>query len=109
MRPSAPSTVRRRALVPVIGVCVGVLAGCTTGTDDYRNQTETYLNDDSEPQFELTEGADISDAECDEPADLEIGTRYTCTATVEGLGSVVFTAEIDGENSFRVTYEPTDG
>ena len=88
------------------GLCV--LGGCTTGADDYRRQTETYLNDDSEPEFELTEGADISDASCEEPASLDIGTRYVCTATVEGFGTRVFVAEIDAENSFRVSSDPLD-
>ena len=88
-----------RLLVVPLGLLA--LAACSTGTDDYKVQTEDYLNDSRDVEG-LVGGADVSDAECAEPTGTDVGTRYSCTATVEGLGTITFDAEIDAEDSFFV-------
>lgn len=88
-----------RRLLLVVSV-VGLLAACSTTAEDYQDQTEDYLNEDG--QVEDSVGGDVTNAACEEPLDTEIGTRYTCIAEVEGLGTYSFDAEIDGESSFVV-------
>ena len=52
----------------------------------------------------------FEDAECEEPASTDVGATFTCTATGSDGGSYTFTAEIDGDNSFRITgFELADG
>lgn len=78
---------------------------CSTGSDDYKSQTEDYLNDSSDVE-ELFGGADVSDAACEEPTDTDVGTQYTCVAEVADTGSVDFVAEIDAENSYFIAVAP---
>lgn len=92
---------RRRllALLPV-----GVVA-CSFTTEDYRDRTQDFLNDDERVEAEV--GADVTDAVCEEPSATEVGTAYTCRAQVEGQGEFVFDVVIDAEDSFLVTgFEP---
>ena len=77
-----------------------VAVGCT-GTGSYKDQTEDFLNDDS--QVETAVGGDVSEASCDEPENTDIGTMYQCTAEVEGVGTATFDVEINDEDSFLVT------
>ena len=72
-----------------------------TGTGSYKSQTEDFLNDDS--QVSSAVGGDVSGASCTEPANTDVGTTYTCTGEVEGVGTVTFDVEINGEDSFLVT------
>jgi len=77
-----------------------VAVGCT-GTGSYKDQTEDFLNDDA--QVETAVGGDVSEAECEEPEDTNVGTTYQCTAEVEALGTATFDVEINDEDSFLVT------
>jgi len=77
-----------------------VAVGCT-GTGSYKDQTQDFLNDDS--QVETAAGGDVSDAECEEPENTDVGTTYQCTAEVEGVGTATFDVEINAEDSFLVT------
>lgn len=92
----------RSSRLAVLTVALLVALGaCTTGPDDYKNQTEDYIEEDSDMEQLLGADAEITDAECEEPADTEIGTRYACTALVDGV-ETVFEAEIENENAFVV-------
>lgn len=93
------SGMRRRFLVVPALV---IFASCTTDSSDFKSQTEDFINDDDRVEA-LFDGADVSSAECEAPASTEVGNAYTCTATVEGVGTVDFDAIIDAENSFSVT------
>ncbi|MGA9276269.1 hypothetical protein [Ilumatobacter sp.] len=77
-----------------------VAVGCT-GTSSYKDQTEDFLNDDS--QVSNAVGGEVSDAECVEPENTNVGTTYNCTAEVEGLGTATFDVEINEKDSFLVT------
>jgi len=77
-----------------------VAVGCT-GTGSYKDQTEDFLNDDS--QVSTAVGGEVSDASCEEPENTDVGTTYSCTAEVEGLGTATFDVEINAEDSFLVT------
>jgi len=77
-----------------------VAVGCT-GTGSYKDQTEDFLNDDS--QVSTAVEGEVSDASCEEPENTDVGTTYTCTAEVEGRGTATFDVEINAEDSFLVT------
>lgn len=89
----------RRILIatPVLALAI---TACT-GTGSYKSQAEDFIDEDDELQ-ELF-GADVSDAECDEPDSTDVGTTYQCTATVEGQDDHVFDVLINEEDSFLVT------
>jgi len=80
---------------------LAIVAAACTGTGSYKDQTEDFLNDDS--QVSEAVGGDVSGAECVEPDSTDVGTEYTCTADVEGIGGVTFDVLIDDEDSFLVT------
>ncbi len=80
---------------------LALVAVACTGTGSYKDQTEDFLNDDS--QVSTAVGGDVSGAECDEPDSTDVGTEYQCTAEVEGLGTATFDVRINDEDSFLVT------
>lgn len=90
----------RRILLAVPALLL--VAACTTDSSDFKSQTEDFINDDGRVE-DLFDGADVSAAECEAPANTEVGSEYTCTGVVEGIGTVDFNAIIDAEKSFSVT------
>ncbi|MFK8022988.1 MAG: hypothetical protein AB8G26_03400 [Ilumatobacter sp.] len=84
----------------LLAVPVLVLVAACSGTENFRSQTEAYLNDDSEVEQNM--GGDVTDAECVEPENTDVGTRYTCTAVVDGV-TVGFDVEITEADRFVVT------
>lgn len=79
-----------------------LLVACTTDSSDFKGQTEDFINDAGQVES-LFDGADVSAAECEAPANTDVGNEYACTAVVEGIGTVDFNAVIDAEKSFSVT------
>ena len=79
---------------------LALLAAACTGTGSYKDQTEDFLNDDS--QVSSAVGGDVSGAECEEPENTDVGTTYQCTAEVEALGTATFDVRINAEDSFLV-------
>lgn len=97
-RGTVPAMRRLRLALPLAGVAV--LAACTTSTTDFRDQTEDFLNEDGQVE-DLVDG-DVTEAECEEPLDTEVGSRYSCTAQVANAGTFTFEVEINAEDSFRI-------
>lgn len=81
-----------------------LVAVACSQTTNFKNQTEEFINDNSE--VEANVGGDVTGAECAEPAATDVGTTYTCTAQVEGIGEISFSTEINAEDSFLVTPQP---
>ncbi|MFK7917341.1 MAG: hypothetical protein AB8G14_04635 [Ilumatobacter sp.] len=73
-------------------------------TTNFKNQTEDFINDNA--QVEAAVGGDVSDASCEEPESTDVGTDYSCTAQVAGIGEVSFSSNINAEDSFIVTPQP---
>ncbi|MBA3801423.1 MAG: hypothetical protein H0X22_00750 [Acidimicrobiia bacterium] len=94
-------TTRVRHVAVAAGIA-GVLfvSACSNDTETYKVKTEKFIED-----AEMGEANDtsFSDATCDEPESIDVGTTYTCTAVAEDGSTWDFDAEIDGENSFVVT------
>ncbi len=88
-----------RRLLIATPLLVLTAAACT-GTGSYKDQTEDFINDSSEVQDAA--GGDIDGADCEEPDSTDVGTTYTCTAEVEGVGATSFGVTIDKEDSFLV-------
>ena len=81
--------------VPVLALAV---ASCSQ-TANFKNDAEEFIESD-EVVGEV--GAAIENANCEEPVDTEVGTSYTCTAQVEGVGVQTFVATITAENEYSV-------
>ena len=91
---------RRLALLAAAGAVLA-LAGCTTPSGNFQQQTEDYLNNDSAVSEQFG-GVDVTDAACERPDGTAIGTNYVCTANVPGEGTVSFRVQITGENEFSI-------
>lgn len=111
-RPSTPAVFA--AVVVSAGLAVASCGGndnagldeLITDTGDFKSETEAFLNDNS--QVEDAVGGAVSDAECDEPSSMNVGTQYQCVANVAGTGEVEFDVEIDQEDSYLVVdFRPT--
>jgi hypothetical protein len=91
-----------RRLIPLAvgGAAVLTLAACSADTKDFREQGENFLEDDEvRERFGMVR---MSDAQCEEPADTNKDTLYTCTATGSDGNTWQFTIEITGSKSLRV-------
>ena len=85
-----------------------LVAVACTGTGSYKDQTEDFINDKAEVSDAA--GGDVSNAECVEPDSTDVGTEYSCTADVEGVGALKFNVTIDKKDSFLVTsFAPVTG
>jgi hypothetical protein len=79
---------------------LALVAAACTGTGSYKDQTEDFLNDDSSVATAV--GGEVTEASCVEPESTDVGTTYTCTAEVEGVGTASFDVRINEEDSFLV-------
>ena len=91
-----------RRLIPLAvgGAAVLTLAACSADTKDFREQGEQFIEDDEvRERFGMVR---MSEAQCEEPADTNKDTLYTCTATGSDGNTWQFTIEITGSKSLRV-------
>jgi hypothetical protein len=91
-----------RRLIPLAvgGAAVLTLAACSADTKDFREQGEQFIEDDEvRERFGMVR---MSEAQCEEPADTNKDTLYTCTATGSDGNTYQFTIEITGSKSLRV-------
>ena len=91
---------RHRCLV-LAGLTVGtlVVSACSVSADDYRRESEAYLQSDA-----LAEeaGYRFSDAVCEEPSSETTGTQFTCRATDNDGDEWLFVVEITGNREITV-------
>ena len=78
------------------------LVACSQ-TANFQSQTEDFLESD---EVESEVGGEVTDASCEEPASTDVGTTYSCTASVEGLGEITFLSTITAEDEFEVSIQP---
>ena len=76
------------------------LAGCSADAKDFKEQGEKFIEGDE--VRERMGMVRMENAECQEPADTNEDTTYTCTATGSDGNQWAFTIEISGSNSLRV-------
>ncbi len=90
----------RKILIAVPVLALGVVA--CSDTANYKSQTEDFIESD---EVEAQVNGEVTDATCEEPADTDVGTTYTCTGQVEGIGEVTFVSTIVAEDSFEVAIQ----
>ncbi len=84
---------------PVLALAV---VACSQ-TANFKSQTEDFIESD---EVEAEVGGAVSDASCEEPENTDVGTTYSCTAAVEGIGDVTFVSTIVAEDAFEVAIQP---
>lgn len=89
---------RRVALLPASAALVG-LAACSASTTDFKQEGEKFLQSD---EVADNVGFSFTDADCEEPANTDKGTTYTCTAVDNEGDTWEFTIEITGDNELTV-------
>lgn len=77
------------------------LAACSNDTTTYKDETEKFIEEE-DGEIADAQQTVFSQAECEEPESIDVGTAYTCTAVDDEGTTYVFDAVIDGENSFTV-------
>jgi hypothetical protein len=91
---------RRRRLAPfALTVAIATLTACSVSSDDYRRESESYLESDA-----LAEeaGYRFSNAVCEEPSSQNEGTQFTCRATDNDGDEWLFVVEITGTREITV-------
>ena len=91
----------RRSIVPAaVAFAALVLAACSADAKDFQEQGEKFIEGDE--VRETMGGVRMSDAECDEPADTDEDTVYSCRATGSDDNIWTFRIEITGSTSLRI-------
>jgi len=72
-------------------------------TANFQSQTEDFIEGD---EVETEVGGEVTDAVCEEPETTDVGTTYSCTAEVEGIGEMTFVSTITAEDAFEVSIQP---
>lgn len=91
----------RRLLVLPLGA-VALLAGCGVTSANFPDSAEDVIEDDDRTA-ENFEGRTFDDAQCEEPPNSEIGTRFNCTATDANGVAVTFVATITEDDAFTIS------
>ncbi|MEM1334826.1 MAG: hypothetical protein AAGG08_15360 [Actinomycetota bacterium] len=86
------------------GMTVLVCTACTTASQNFQDQTEEFLERSGSVSSSFDDAA-VSDAACERPDGTAVGTTYRCTATVAGVGTVRFVAQIVAEDEFSVAVD----
>lgn len=74
----------------------------TETVDTFKIAAEHYITE-SDGDIADALSMTFTDAVCEMPADLNLGTSYTCTATGDDGETYTFTAEIDSGAAFQIT------
>jgi len=91
----------RRIIAPAAAAfALLALAGCSADAKDFQEQGENFIEGDE--VRERMGMVRMSDAACEEPANTDKDTTYTCTATGSDGNQWGFTIEISGSKSLRV-------
>jgi hypothetical protein len=101
---------RRRPLrtpllsVASLAVLTMGLAGCFTTTADFRNDAETFIEENDELREALFSGSDTAfeTATCVEPGNQDEGTTFPCTAIDSEGATWEFEIVITGSTEYEV-------
>lgn len=77
-------------------VASSVVVGCSTTTGDFKSEGEKFLES---PDLAAEAGYTFTDALCQEPPSVALGTRYSCTAVDNDGDQWEFVVEITGERA----------
>lgn len=77
-------------------VTSSVVVGCSTTTRDFKSEGEKFLES---PDLAAEAGYTFTDALCQEPPSVALGTRYSCTAVDNDGDQWEFVVEITGERA----------
>lgn len=90
---------RSRLILTAPAALVVLLSSCSVSSDDYRRESESYLESDA-----LAEeaGYRFSDAVCEDPSSQSTGTQFTCRATDNDGDEWLFVVEITGTREITV-------
>lgn len=94
----------KKILIPfAVGLAL-VTAACSNDETDFKDDAEKFIESD---EVESQLGTTFSDAACTEPAKIEAGQTFTCTAVAADGVTWDFTAEVASENAYNITdYAP---
>lgn len=73
-----------------------LVVGCSTSTGDFKSEGEKFLES---PDLAAEAGYTFSDALCQEPPSVALGTRYSCTAVDNDGDQWEFVVEITGDRA----------
>jgi hypothetical protein len=75
------------------------VTGCSTTSENYKSEGEKFL--ESSDQARIA-GYKFSNALCDTPQSIKVGTQYACSATDNDGDSWEFIIEITGDRELTV-------
>ncbi len=95
-----------RFSLPFTVVGLLVLAGCSTTTNDFKDEAEKFLE-----SADLAEEAGYTyrDARCETPASTSVGTQFACGATDNDGDDWTFIAEITGTREIVIISGEVNG
>lgn len=76
-----------------------LVTGCSTTSENYKSEGEKFL--ESSDQARIA-GYKFSNALCDTPQSIKVGTQYACSATDNDGDSWEFIIEITGDRELTV-------
>ena len=100
---------RRIAVTALAGLAfVGVATACSPDESDFASEAEDFIGDD-DGDVATQLGLTFEDVECQDPANTDNGTTFTCTATGSDGQTYTFTNQITGDKAFEVIDMTTAG
>lgn len=99
---------RRIAITAVAGLAVLGFTACSPDENDFADEAADFIDDD-EGEVATALNVTFEDVECQEPANTDEGTTFTCTASGSDGNNYSFVNEVTGDRAFEVVDYTTDG
>ena len=77
-----------------------LLAACSNDSKDFKENAEAFIQS---TEVETQAATTFTDASCTEPAKVEAGETFTCTAVDADGTTWDFNLEVKSENSYEIT------
>lgn len=89
----------KKLLIAATTTGLFLLAACSNDSKDFKENAEEFIQSD---EVENLAGTTFSDATCTEPAKVEAGETFTCTAVGADGRTWDFDLEVKSENSYEI-------
>ncbi|MGH9272086.1 MAG: hypothetical protein ACRDZ2_12510 [Ilumatobacteraceae bacterium] len=97
-----------RLLKLAAGSFLLAVAGCGLGSANFKDSAESTIEDDDR-MGENFGGVTFDDAECEDPANDDVDTTFTCTATASDGTPANFLITITSEDEFLIDSDFVSG
>ncbi|CAN5620699.1 hypothetical protein BH10ACT2_BH10ACT2_09670 [soil metagenome] len=90
----------KKLIIAAASTGIFLLAACSNDGKDFKENAESFIESS---KVEDQAGTTFTEASCTEPAKIETGQDFTCTAVDADGATWDFNLKVTGDNSYEIT------